>query len=57
MYDGLECCLQGSCHTPAINHKTFSGVPAQRGLVATFGVKVNGRYTGTVFRHGYDSLC
>lgn len=52
MYDGLECCLQGGCHTPAINHKTFSGVPAQRGLVATFGVKVNGRYTGTVLPMG-----
>ena len=52
MYDGLECCLQGGCHTPAINHKTFSGVPAQRGLVATFGVKANGRYTGTVLPMG-----
>lgn len=52
MYDGLECCLQKGCHTPAINHNTFSGVSAQRGLVATYGVKSGGKYTGTVLPMG-----
>jgi 3D (Asp-Asp-Asp) domain-containing protein len=47
MYDGLEVCMQQGCHTPAINHNTFSGVPAQRGIVATYGYKSNGRYTGS----------
>ncbi len=47
MYDGLEVCMQQGCHTPAINHNTYSGVPAQRGIVATYGYKSNGRYTGS----------
>lgn len=52
MFDGLECCLQAHDHSPAINHNTFSGVPAQRGLVATLGIKQNGRYVGTVLPMG-----
>jgi len=52
MYDGLECCLQKGCHNPPINHNTFSGVPAQRGLVATYGIKVNGRYVYSVLPMG-----
>lgn len=52
MYDGLEVCLQKGCHTPAINHNVFSGVSAQRGLVATYGIKSGGRYTGTVLPMG-----
>ena len=52
MYDGLECCLQDGCHTPAINHNTFSGVQAQRGLVATYGIKSGGKYIGTVLPMG-----
>ena len=52
MYDGLECCLQAGCHSPAINHNTFSGVSAQRGLVATLGVKSGGSYVGTVLPMG-----
>ncbi len=47
MYDGLEVCMQQGCHSPAINHNTFSGVPAQRGIVATYGYKSGGRYTGS----------
>jgi uncharacterized protein YabE (DUF348 family)/3D (Asp-Asp-Asp) domain-containing protein len=52
MYDGLECCLQAHDHSPAINHNTFSGVPAQRGIVATLGVKSNGDYVGSVLPMG-----
>ena len=52
MYDGLECCLQRGCHHPAINHNTFSGVPAMRGLVASFGIKVDGRYVGSTLPMG-----
>jgi uncharacterized protein YabE (DUF348 family)/3D (Asp-Asp-Asp) domain-containing protein len=52
MFDGLDCCLQARCHKPAINHNTCSGVPAQRGLVATYGVNVNGKMVGTVLPMG-----
>jgi uncharacterized protein YabE (DUF348 family)/3D (Asp-Asp-Asp) domain-containing protein len=47
MYDGLEVCLQSGCHSPAINHNTFSGIPAQRGVVATFGYRENGKFVGS----------
>ncbi len=52
MYDGLECCLQAGCHNPPINHKTASGIPAQRGLVATYGYRVNGKFVGTALPLG-----
>ena len=52
MYDGLDYCMQLGCHTPAINHNTFSGLPAQRGLVATFGIRVSGRFTGSILPMG-----
>ncbi len=52
MYDGLQVCQFAGCHTPAINHPTFSGVPAQRGVVATYGVKIDGKYVGTVLPLG-----
>jgi uncharacterized protein YabE (DUF348 family)/3D (Asp-Asp-Asp) domain-containing protein len=52
MYDGLEVCLQNGCHDPPINHNTFSGVPAQRGIVAVAGKKVNGKFTGTALPMG-----
>ncbi|MDW7657658.1 MAG: G5 domain-containing protein [Bacillota bacterium] len=52
MYDGLECCLQAGCHNPPINHNTASGIPAQRGLVASYGHKVNGKFVGTTLPLG-----
>ncbi|HAL74751.1 MAG TPA: hypothetical protein DCM45_06650 [Clostridiales bacterium] len=52
MYDGLEVCLQKGCHIPAINHNTFSGVSAQRGLVATHGIKSGGKYIGSLLPMG-----
>lgn len=52
MYDGLEVCLQKGCHTPAINHNTYSGVPAQRGLAATYGYMENGKYVGSALPMG-----
>ncbi|MEA4888105.1 MAG: G5 domain-containing protein [Clostridiaceae bacterium] len=52
MYDGLECCLQKGCHTPAINHNTASGISAQRGLVATYGYRENGKVIGTALPLG-----
>ncbi len=51
-YDGLDCCLKAGCHTPAINHNTFSGMPAQRGLVATYGYKVDGKYVSSALPMG-----
>ena len=52
MYDGLECCLQGGCHNPPINHNTASGIPAQRGLVASYGFRYNGKFVGTALPLG-----
>ncbi|NLB46139.1 MAG: hypothetical protein GX821_13385, partial [Clostridiaceae bacterium] len=52
MYDGLECCLQGGCHNPPINHNTASGIPAQRGLVASYGFRYNGKFAGTALPLG-----
>ena len=52
MYDGLECCLQGQCHSPAFNHGTASGIPAQRGLVAAYGFRSNGKFVGTALPLG-----
>ena len=52
VYDGLDVCMQAGCHTPAINHKTASGVPAQRGLVATFAYRVDGKVVGTALPMG-----
>ncbi len=52
MYDGLECCLQDGCHSPAINHNTASGISAQRGLVAAYGYRVNGKFAGTALPLG-----
>ncbi len=46
-YDGLDVCMDRGCHTPAINHKTFSGIPAQRGIVAVSGTKIDGKYIGS----------
>jgi uncharacterized protein YabE (DUF348 family) len=60
MYDGLECCLNAGDHSPAINHETTSGIPAQRGLIATYGYHGDGGLIGTnlpfgaiVFIEGY----
>ena len=58
-YDGLEVCVHMGCHNPPKNHNTSSGVPAQRGLVATYGQKIDGRTYPTlpmgsiVFIEGY----
>ena len=58
-YDGLEVCVHMGDHTPAINHNTASGVPAQRGLVATYGKRIDGKVYPTlpmgtiVFIEGY----
>lgn len=52
MYDGLECCLQGGCHNPPINHDTASGIQAQRGLVASYGYRYNGKFAGTALPLG-----
>ncbi len=58
-YDGLEVCVHMGDHTPAINHNTFSGIPAQRGLVATYGKHSDGKIYPTlplgtvVFIEGY----
>lgn len=52
MYDGLEVCLQTGCHYPAINHSTASGIKAQRGIVATYRFRVNGKFAGTVLPLG-----
>ncbi len=52
MYDGLECCLQGGCHHPAINHNTATGISAQRGLVATYGYRKDGKSIGTALPLG-----
>lgn len=58
-YDGLEVCIHMGDHSPAINHNTFSGIPAQRGLVATYGKRIDGKIYPTlpmgtvVFIEGY----
>ena len=52
MYDGLEVCLQTGCHSPAINHSTASGIKAQRGIVATYRFRVDGKFAGTVLPLG-----
>ena len=53
MYDGLDCCLQKGCHSPAVNHNTLSGVAAQRGLVATYGIKSgSGSYISSLLPMG-----
>ena len=52
MYDGLECCLQDGCHNPPINHNTASGISAQRGLVAAYGYRNNGKFVGTALPLG-----
>jgi 3D (Asp-Asp-Asp) domain-containing protein len=59
MYDGLEVCIHSGCHNPPRNHNTSSGIPAQRGLVATGFKRVDGKIypnlpMGTiVFVEGY----
>jgi uncharacterized protein YabE (DUF348 family)/3D (Asp-Asp-Asp) domain-containing protein len=52
MYDGLQVCINNGCHTPAINHNSFSGVPAQRGIVAVACKTVDGKVTGTALPMG-----
>jgi uncharacterized protein YabE (DUF348 family)/3D (Asp-Asp-Asp) domain-containing protein len=52
MYDGLQVCINNGCHTPAINHNTFSGVPAQRGVVAVSCKTYDGKVTGTALPMG-----
>lgn len=52
MYDGLEVCINKGCHSPAKNHNTYSGLPAQRGIVASYGVVQNGRIVGSVVPMG-----
>lgn len=52
MYDGLEVCIHKGDHQPAKNHNTFSGLPAQRGIVASYGVVQNGRIVGSVVPMG-----
>lgn len=58
-FDGLEVCVNTGCHSPAKNHNTASGVPAQRGLVATYGQHIDGKVYPTlpmgtiVFIEGY----
>jgi uncharacterized protein YabE (DUF348 family)/3D (Asp-Asp-Asp) domain-containing protein len=52
MYDGLQVCMSNGCHTPAFNHNTFSGVPAQRGIVAVACKTVDGKVTGTALPMG-----
>jgi len=47
-YDGLEVCMHMGDHSPAINHNTFSGIPAQRGLVATYGKRIDGKIYPTL---------
>ena len=48
----LQVCISNGCHTPAINHNTFSGVPAQRGIVAVACKTVDGKVTGTALPMG-----
>jgi len=52
VYDGLDVCQQKGCHTPAINHNTASGVPAQRGLVATYAYREGDKVIGTALPMG-----
>lgn len=51
-YDGLEVCQSAGCHTPAINHGTSGGLPAQRGLIATYGYRSDGKLVGTNLPYG-----
>ncbi len=51
-YDGLEVCQNRGDHSPAINHNTASGIPAQRGLVATFAYRSGDKVTGTALPFG-----
>ncbi len=48
MFDGLEVCIHAGDHNPPINHNTSSGVPAQRGLVATYGKRIDGKIYPTL---------
>ncbi|MDD2534906.1 MAG: G5 domain-containing protein [Eubacteriales bacterium] len=48
MFDGLEVCIHAGDHNPPINHNTSSGVPAQRGLVATYGNRIDGKVYPTL---------
>ncbi len=52
VYDGLQVCKSSGDHSPAINHKTASGIPAQRGLAATFAYRSNGKVTGVALPFG-----
>ncbi len=52
VYDGLEVCISRGDHSPAINHNTASGIPAQRGLAATFAYRSNGKVTGIALPFG-----
>lgn len=52
VYDGLDVCQQKGCHTPARNHNTASGVPAQRGLVATYAYREGDKVVGTALPMG-----
>ena len=52
VYDGLEVCQNAGDHSPAINHNTASGIPAQRGLVATFAYRSGDKVTGTALPFG-----
>lgn len=51
-YDGLEVCIHAGDHHPAKNHNTFSGLPAQRGIVASYGVVQSGKIVGSVVPMG-----
>lgn len=48
MFDGLEVCVHAGDHNPPKNHNTSSGVPAQRGLVATYGKRIDGKLYPTL---------
>lgn len=48
MFDGLEVCIHAGDHNPPINHNTSSGIPAQRGLVATYGKRIDGKVYPTL---------
>jgi uncharacterized protein YabE (DUF348 family)/3D (Asp-Asp-Asp) domain-containing protein len=52
MYDGLQVCMNNGCHTPAINHNTYSGLAAQRGIVAVACKTYDGKVTGTALPMG-----
>lgn len=52
VYDGLQVCQDKGDHSPAINHKTASGIPAQRGLTATFAYRSGDKVTGTALPFG-----